>query len=84
MKRFMQGSFALLNVSRVFLDVEREKTADRTHGALAQLARASALQAECQGFESLKLHHMLLGGEQLLRGLPRWEAAGEWAYSSVG
>jgi hypothetical protein len=25
-------------------------------GALAQLARASALQAECQGFESLKLH----------------------------
>ena len=29
---------------------------DRMTGALAQLARASALQAECQGFESLKLH----------------------------
>ena len=36
-------------------------TADRTvNGALAQLARASALQAECQGFESLKLHHILI------------------------
>ncbi len=28
-------------------------------GALAQLARASALQAECQGFESLKLHQYI-------------------------
>ena len=27
-----------------------------SEGALAQLARASALQAECQGFESLRLH----------------------------
>ena len=37
--------------------ITEEITADRTvNGALAQLARASALQAECQGFESLKLH----------------------------
>ena len=71
MKRFMQGSFALFNVSRVFLDVEREKTADRTHGALAQLARASALQAECQGFESLKLHQYIVGvrGGSAVEGL---------------
>ena len=36
-----------------------EKTAvmaRRVYGVLAQLARASALQAECQGFESLRLH----------------------------
>ena len=27
------------------------------HGCLAQLARASALHAEGQGFESLNIHH---------------------------
>ncbi len=36
-----------------FSDIDTEM---RDNGALAQLARASALQAECQGFESLKLH----------------------------
>ena len=34
----------------------------RSRGALAQLARASALQAECQGFESLRLHHFRMAG----------------------
>ena len=29
-------------------------------GAVAQLARAPALQAGCQGFESLQLHHFFL------------------------
>ncbi len=57
----MQGSLVLFNLSRVFLEQKKKKkvTADRTvNGALAQLARASALQAECQGFESLKLHQI--------------------------
>ena len=31
------------------------------NGALAQLARAPALQAGCQGFESLMLHHNISG-----------------------
>ena len=30
------------------------------HGCLAQLARASALHAEGQGFESLNIHHEIL------------------------
>ena len=30
------------------------------HGAVAQLARAPALQAGCQGFESLQLHHFYI------------------------
>ena len=30
-----------------------------SRGAVAQLARAPALQAGCQGFESLQLHHFL-------------------------
>ena len=30
---------------------------NKKNGALAQLARAPALQAGCQGFESLMLHH---------------------------
>ena len=30
-------------------------------GCLAQLARASALHAEGQGFESLNIHHKLVG-----------------------
>ena len=57
---------------------EKKITADRTvNGALAQLARASALQAECQGFESLKLHHIKKEFKLLLEiwGLPRREAA---------
>ena len=56
---------------------EKKITADRTvNGALAQLARASALQAECQGFESLKLHQFF-EFKLLLKiwGLPRREAA---------
>ena len=41
--------------------IENQK---RTHlnGALAQLARAPALQAGCQGFESLMLHHYKIIG----------------------
>ena len=83
----MQGSLVLFNLSRVFLEQKKKKkvTADRTvNGALAQLARASALQAECQGFESLKLHQfiefklLLIYGACLVGKLP------EWAYSSVG
>ena len=84
----MQGSLVLFNLSRVFLEQKKKKkvTADRTvNGALAQLARASALQAECQGFESLKLHHFFefkllfkIYGACLVGKLPKW------AYSSVG
>ena len=83
----MQGSLVLFNLSRVFLEQKNKKkvTADRTvNGALAQLARASALQAECQGFESLKLHQffefklLFRYGACLVGKLPKW------AYSSVG
>ena len=33
----------------------------KIRGALAQLARAPALQAGCQGFESLRLHQDMRG-----------------------
>ena len=39
----------------VFFNYELRTTNYELTGGLAQLARASALQAECQGFESLSL-----------------------------
>ena len=35
----------------------RQLQSENSIGAVAQLARAPALQAGCQGFESLQLHH---------------------------
>ena len=44
---------------------DRMKQASRkggkTHGAVAQLARAPALQAGCRGFEPLRLHQIFPG-----------------------
>ena len=40
------------------------------NGALAQLARAPALQAGCQGFESLMLHQFFGRIAQLVRARP--------------
>ena len=48
------GFIALFKVSRSKLLI---KMTYEVQGALTQLARVSALQAECQGFESLRLHH---------------------------
>ncbi len=40
---------------------DRYKT-ENPDGAVAQLARASALQAECQEFDSPQLHQVYLSG----------------------
>ena len=66
----------------------------RINGALAQLARASALQAECRGFESLRLHqiskdkraHNKEGYLGKVEHIYNWalRKRKRWAYSSVG
>ena len=62
-----------------------------SYGAVAQLARAPALQAGCQGFESLQLHQ-LGRGRQISRKTMcyRYSILNpepdnlSWAYSSAG
>ena len=53
---YTQSQFLLVHLSFPIL---LKKT--NSHGELAQLARASALQAEGQGFESPILHYQNLG-----------------------
>ena len=45
-------------------------------GCLAQLARASALHAEGQGFESLNTHHEILLAHATKRGLKKFQCRG--------
>ena len=49
---------ALFSFQREFVEKERKICVERRSdlGALAQLARAPALQAGCRGFEPLRLH----------------------------
>ena len=62
---YTQSQFLLVHLSFPIL---LKKT--NSHGELAQLARASALQAEGQGFESPILHYQKI--------------IGKWDSSSVG
>ena len=70
--RTIQFSKCSLLETREYMNGGTEVLSDQTQGAIAQLARASALQAECQGFESLWLHHIFKS-----RGVRRFPETGK-------